>query len=274
MKKLVLFSIAAAISFAASAQKDSTNVVDRKGNIRWVISSTTAVITKSDSTLLYVTPKQIGDSSFAKMANNGLTKNGQTIELGGVLNKVTTIETSASNFLQITGLQPGSNTNDSVMVVNPTSGQIKFISASSLFNALSFGNGLTKTGNLVELGGTLTKSTTIGTDATNNLKISGLQSGSLATDSLLVSSADGTLKRVTAEVLLQSGNEYFTATTSQSAYNIPNMPSAVSKIWVFRNGVKLTPAVDYTTGTGQINLTSSISAMVVGGDLIEVQWVK
>ena len=52
------------------------------------------------------------------------------------------------------------------------------------------------------------------------------------------------------------------------------MPSAVSKIWVFRNGVKLTPAVDYTTGTGQINLTSSISAMVVGGDLIEVQWVK
>ena len=274
MKKLVLFSIAAAISFAASAQKDSSNVVDRKGNIRWVISSTTAVITKSDSTLLYVTPKQIGDSSFAKMANNGLTKNGQTIELGGVLNKVTTIETSASNFLQITGLQPGSNTNDSVMVVNPTSGQIKFISASSLFNALSFGNGLTKTGNLVELGGTLTKSTTIGTDATNNLKISGLQSGSLATDSLLVSSADGTLKRVTAEVLLQSGNEYFTATASQSAYTVTSMPSAVSKIWVFRNGVKLIPAVDYTTGTGQINLTSSISAMVVGGDLIEVQWVK
>ncbi len=274
MKKLVLFSIAAAISFAASAQKDSTNVVDRKGNIKWVISSTTAVITKSDSTLLYVTPKQIGDSGFAKMANNGLTKNGQTIELGGVLNKVTTIETSASNFLQITGLQPGSNTNDSVMVVNPTSGQIKFISASSLFNALSFGNGLTKTGNLVELGGTLTKSTTIGTDATNNLKISGLQSGNLTTDSLLVSSADGTLKRVTAEVLLQSGNEYFTATTSQSAYNITNMPSAVSKIWVFRNGVKLIPAVDYTTATGQINLTSSMSAMVVGGDLIEVQWVK
>jgi len=274
MKKLVLFSIAAAISFAASAQKDSTNVVDRKGNIKWVISSTTAVITKSDSTLLYVTPKQIGDSSFAKMANNGLTKNGQTIELGGVLNKVTTIETSASNFLQITGLQPGSNTNDSVMVVNPTSGQIKFISASSLFNALSFGNGLTKTGNLVELGGTLTKATTIGTDATNNLKIAGLQSGSLATDSLVVSSTDGTLKRVTAEALLQSGNEYFTATTNQSTYTVTSMPSAVSKIWVFRNGVKLIPVVDYTTGTGQINLTSSITAMVIAGDLIEVQWVK
>jgi VCBS repeat-containing protein len=275
MKKVLLLAIVAvAINFTASAQKDSTTVIDNKGTIKWVLSSSAAVITKADSTILYVTPKQLADSSFAKFANNGLTKNGQTLELGGVLNRVTTIETSASNFLQITGLQSGSNTSDSVMVVNPSTGQLKYISASSLFNALTFDNGLTKTGNLVELGGTLTKATTIVTDATNNLKITGLQSGALATDSLVVSSSDGTLKRVTAESLLQSGNQFFTATGGQTLYSVTNMPVAASKVWVYRNGAKLIPVTDYTTSAGQVNLTAGIGALVVAGDYIEVQWVK
>jgi hypothetical protein len=274
MKKLLLFSIAAAISFAASAQKDTTQVIDNKGTIKWVISHTAAVITKQDSTLLYVTPKQIGDSSFVKIAANGLTKNGQTVELGGILNKVTTIETSAENFLRITGLQSGSNTQDSLMVVDPSTGQLKFISASSLFNALSFDNGLTKTGNLVQLGGALVKSTEIITSATNTLKISGLESGNLATDSLVVSGSDGTLKRVTAESLLQSGDQNYTATAGQSAFTVSNMPTAVSKVWVYRNGVKLLPTVDYTIGSGEINFTATISALVAAGDVIEIQWVK
>ena len=274
MKRVLFLLITAAISFTASAQKDTTKVIDNKGSIKWVISSTTAVITKADSTILYVTPKQIGDSSFAKFANNGLTKNGQTLELGGTLNRVTTIETSASNFLQITGLQSGSNATDSVMVVNPSTGQLKYISASSLFNALTFANGLSKTGNLVELGGTLTKSTTIATDATNNLKITGLQSGSLSTDSLVVSASDGSLKRVGAESLLQSGDEYFTATAGQTAFAVTNMPVTASKVWVYRNGAKLMPVTDYITIAGQVNLTSAIGSLVVAGDLIEVQWVK
>lgn len=275
MKKILLLVIVAvAINFTASAQKDSTTVIDNKGTIKWVLSSSAAVITKADSTILYITPKQLADSSFAKFANNGLTKNGQTLELGGVLNRVTTIETSASNFLQITGLQSGSNTSDSVMVVNPTTGQLKYISASSLFNALTFGNGLTKTGNLVELGGTLTKATTIVTDATNNLKITGLQSGALATDSIVVSSSDGTLKRVTAESLLQSGNQFFTATGGQTLFSVSNMPVTASKVWVYRNGAKLIPVTDYTTAAGQVNLTAGIGTLVVAGDYIEVQWVK
>lgn len=275
MKKILLLVIVAvAMNFTASAQKDTTKVIDNKGTIKWVISSSAAVITKADSTILYVTPKQIGDSSFAKFASNGLTKNGQTLELGGALSKVTTIATTAENFLQITGLQSGSNTTDSVMVVNPSTGQLKFISASSLFNALTFGNGLSKTGNLVELGGTLNKSTTIVTDATNNLKITGLQSGSLANDSLVVSSNDGTLKRVTAESLLQSGNQYFTATVGQTLYAVTNMPVTVSKVWVYRNGAKLIPVTDYLTSAGQVNLTAGIGSLVVAGDNIEVQWVK
>lgn len=254
-----------------------------------MLDSATAVITKADSTILYVTPHQLHDSlnnyvkyadtaamlaPYINDANNGLTKNGQTVQLGGELIKPTTIVTTAANFLAITGLQPGSNTTDSVMVVDPTSGQVKFISASSLFNALTFSNGLTKTGNLVELGGNLTKSTTIGTDASNTLKITGLQSGDLASDQLVVAGTDGTLKTVTAESLLQSGDQNYTATAGQSSFTVTNMPATASKVWVFRNGAKLVVTTDYTTAAGTVTLTGPMAALVADGDLIEIQWVK
>lgn len=290
MKKFLLFlGLAVTIGFTATAQKVTTKVIDNKGTIKWVLDSATAVITKADSTILYVTPTQLGDSlnnyvkyadtanmlaPYINAANNGLTKNGQTVQLGGALIQPTTITTTAANFLAITGLQAGSNTTDSVMVIDPTSGQVKFISASSLFNALTFSNGLTKTGNQVELGGNLTKSTTIGTDASNTLKIAGLQAGDLATDKLVVAGADGTLKSVTAESLLQSGDENFTATAGQSTFAVANMPATASKVWVFRNGAKLLVTTDYTAVAGTVTLTSGMAALVAAGDLVEVQWVK
>jgi hypothetical protein len=289
MKKILLLLCLSVSILAANAQKVPTKVIDNKGTIKWVLDSSTAVITKADSTILYVTPHQLKDSlgnfvryadttgmlaPYLNNANNGLTKNGQIVQLGGALIQPTTITTTASNFLAITGLQPGSNTTDSVMVVDPTSGQVKFISAASLFNALTFSNGLTKTGNLVELGGALTKSTTITTDATNTLKVAGLQSGSLATDSLVVVATDGTLKRVTAESLLQSGDENFSATATQASYTVPNMPATASKVWVYRNGAKLLVTTDYTATAGTITLTTGMAALVQAGDVIEVQWVK
>jgi hypothetical protein len=289
MKKILLLLCLAVSILTANAQKVPTKVIDNKGTIKWVLDSSTAVITKADSTILYVTPTQLKDSlgnfvryadtasmlaPYLNNANNGLTKNGQLVQLGGALIQPTTITTTAANFLAITGLQSGSNTTDSVMVVDPTSGQVKFISAASLFNALTFSNGLTKTGNLVELGGTLTKSTTITTDASNTLKVAGLQSGSLATDSLVVVASDGTLKRVTAESLLQSGDENFNASAAQASYTVPNMPATASKVWVYRNGAKLLVTTDYTAAAGSITLTTGMAALVQAGDVIEVQWVK
>ena len=277
MKKFLLFlGLAGTIGFTATAQKVSTKVIDNKGTIKWVLDSATAVITKADSTILYVTPTQLHDNlvPYINSADNGLTKTGQNVQLGGTLIKPTTIATTAANFLAITGLQAGSNTTDSVMVVDPASGQVKFISASSLFNALTFSNGLTKTGNQVELGGNLTKSTTIGTDASNTLKIAGLQAGDLSTDKLVVAGADGTLKSVTAESLLQSGDENFTATAAQSTFTVANMPATASKVWVFRNGAKLLVTTDYTAAAGTVTLTSGMAALVAAGDVIEVQWVK
>ncbi|MCC7027420.1 MAG: hypothetical protein IT265_10725 [Saprospiraceae bacterium] len=291
MKKILFFTLfAMTFSSAIMAQKIATKVIDNKGTIKWVLDSSTAVITKSDSTILYVTPSQMRDtlgkfvrytdtalllSSYVNAANNGLTKTGQLVQLGGTLIQPTTIATSAANFLAITGLQPGSNTTDSVMVVNPTTGQVRFISASSLFNSLTFSNGLTKTGNLVELGGALTKSTTIGTDATNTLKITGLQSGNLiSSDSLVVISVDGTLKIAARGSGIQSGDQNFTATGGRAVYPVLNMPSIVSRVWIFRNGAKLLVTTDYTTVAGTATLTPAMSALVVSGDIIEVQWIK
>lgn len=291
MKKIILSLVAvAAIGSAAKAQKVTTKVIDNKGTIKWVLDSSTAVITKADSTILYVTPHQLsqaigvnnmqyGDTAdmlapYVNDGGNGITKNGQTVELGGALNRVTTIGTTAANFLAITGLQSGTSA-DSVMVVNPTSGQVKFVSASSLYTQLTYSNGLTKTGNDVKLGGALTEATTITTTATNVLKVAGLQSGDVAVDSLVVASADGTLKRVSAANLsVQSGDQAFVATVGQGTFSVAGMPATVSKVWVFRNGAKLIATSDYTTAAGVVTLKPAIASLVAAADDIEVQWVK
>jgi hypothetical protein len=290
MKKISLILMAiVAIGSTAKAQKVSTKVIDNKGTIKWVLDSSTAVITKADSSI-YVTPYQLsqavgtnnvqyGDTAdmlapYINDANNGLTKNGQTVQLGGALNQQTTIATTATNFLAITGLTAGSS-EDSIMVVNPTSGQIKYISAAALYTQLTYSNGLTKTGNDVKLGGALTEPTTITTDATNVLKVAGLQSGNLSVDSIVVAGADGTLKRVSAAALtLQSGDQDFSATAGQSTYSVTGLPATVSKVWVFRNGAKLIANADYAAAAGVVTLTPTMAALIAAGDAIEVQWVK
>ncbi|MBK7634763.1 MAG: hypothetical protein IPJ13_11080 [Saprospiraceae bacterium] len=49
---------------SANAQLDSTKVIDNKGTIKYVLkaSNSNTIITKMDSLVLYVTPKQLGDS--------------------------------------------------------------------------------------------------------------------------------------------------------------------------------------------------------------------
>ncbi len=292
MQKYLLLIIALVfLGFSANAQLDSTKVIDNKGTIKFVLKATNSkIITQNDSLVLYVTPKQLGDSlsgyvqyadtstmlaEYLNNVTNGLNKTGQTVKLGGTLSDAaTSIVTSATNLLQIQGLQGGSNMTDSVMVVNPATGTLKWISASSLFNALTFENGLTKTGNTVTLGGALNQPTTITTDATNVLKIGGLTSGDASTDNLVVATADGTLKRITRETLLQSGDQMFTASLGQTTLNVTGMPVTVSKVWVFRNGAKLLATSDYTTTAGTVTLIPGLDWSVLAGDVFEVQWVK
>ncbi len=290
MKKYLLPVFAMVlIGFSANAQLDSTKVIDNKGTIKYVLKAVNPkIITQNDSLTLYVTPKQLGDSlnnyvqyadtaamliNYLNSVSNGLTKTGQNVKLGGTLtDAATTITTSAGNLLKIAGLQSGSATSDSVMMVG-TDGTLKRISASALFNALTFENGLTKTGNTITLGGALNQPTTITTTGTNVLKIAGLGSGTAA-DSLVVVGSDGTLKKITQESLLKSGEQVYTAAALQTIYNVTDMPATVSKVWVYRNGAKLIGGEDYQTSAGTVTLTVNVGPLVAAGDRIEVQWVK
>lgn len=293
-KVLSLLALTFLLIHVARAQKVIDRVVDNKGTIKWVLDSATAVITKSDSTILYVTPKQMKDtlvkfvrnadtaamlSTYINSAGNGLTKQGQQVLLGGILSQPTTLQTSSTNFLKITGLQSGATT-DSVMTVDPATGQLKFLSASTLFANLTANNGLTKTGNNIQLGGTLTQPTVITTTAANTLALPGLQNGNLATDSIVVTEpTTGVLKHVAATSLLQSGEQNFVASGPTDVnFTITNIPAVVSRIWVYRNGVKLVAGTDYSAGATSITLTpTSVPPndwAVAAGDKIEVQWVK
>lgn len=64
---------------------------------------------------------------------NGLFKNqNNALELGGILAKPTSIQTSSDNTLAISGLQNGDIIQDEVVTVNPTTGVLKKVNASSL----------------------------------------------------------------------------------------------------------------------------------------------
>jgi hypothetical protein len=89
-------------------------VSDANGQASWQNASILQTVTK-DST----------------SASNGLILSGKEIELGGTLNKATTITTSASNTIAIGGLQRG-NVSDSILVVSPSTGVVKNISPSVL----------------------------------------------------------------------------------------------------------------------------------------------
>ncbi|MBP6234718.1 MAG: hypothetical protein KA270_19200 [Saprospiraceae bacterium] len=291
---LLLVGLLLLIGFTANAQLDSTKVVDNKGTIKYVLKATNSkIITQKDSLTLYVTPKQLNNleneigtdyvkyadtssmlAAYLNSVGNGLTKSGKSLALGGTLSTNATIVTSESNFMQIRGLTSGSTSADSVMVVDPANGTLKWISASKLFNALTFENGLTKTGNTVRLGGTLNQTTTITTDGTNVLKIAGLQGGNLGADSLVVTSSDGTLKKVNRESVVQSGEVKISASLGQTTITVANMPALASKVWVFRNGAKLVAGEDYSTAAGTVTLTPTVDWAVLAGDIFEVQWVK
>lgn len=153
-------------------------------------------------------------------------------------------------------------------------GTIKFFQA---------GNGITQIVNTTsdlttttwQLGGTLTSPTTITTSVGNELTIAGLQAGDLATDEIVVSTPTGELRKVLASTLLLSGTTNFNAPTAgQHTYPVTGMPALASKVWVYRNGVKLISGVDYTTIAGTMTLVPAIASLIETTDNIEVQWVK
>jgi hypothetical protein len=212
MKKILITLIASiALFYSADAQIDSTRVIDNKGTIKYVVKNNGAILTLKDSTEKYVTPKQLVDSLKKQLdtAGNGLTKNGKMVELGGSLTRATEIDVNGQVF-SIVGLTEGAS-DDSLIVFDKTTKALKKLSVTGLFKV---GNGLTKSGDSIILGGTLDRPTEIKTNATNTLtldatglNITNLSSGTANDSLLVVDPATGKVRRIATSLFKTlSGN--------------------------------------------------------------------
>ncbi len=139
------------------------------------------------------------------LADNGLTKTANKVQLGGALLKPSTVTTDATNTLAIDGLQHGTGL-DSVVLADATKGTLKRATVADIAAAgFLADNGLTKTANKVQLGGALLKPSTVTTDATNTLAIAGLQHGTGLDSVVLADATTGTLKRATVADIAAAG---------------------------------------------------------------------
>ena len=130
------------------------------------------------------------------VAENAITKTGNVVRLGGDLNRATAINASAANTLAITGLQTAAMT-DSLITQDAATGILRKITIDSVASrGIVAENAITKTGNIVRLGGDLNRATSINTTGTNTLAIAGLQGASANDSVVLAGAADGVLRRM------------------------------------------------------------------------------
>jgi len=203
--------------------------------------------------------------------------------------------TATTDFVKKANAAPGV-LNGSVRVVD-NKGTVKYLqTANGLTTITNTTNDVTTT--TWQLGGTLTDDTYIdangkvfGLDKLDLVDVTTLKASTDATDksahgtgtgwTLLVrDEATGAVKKLKAADLLTSGQEAFTATTGQTAYPLTGAPvlPAFSKVWVYRNGIKLIANVDYTIAASTVTLVPNATApndwSVYAGDVIEVQYIK
>jgi hypothetical protein len=84
-------------------------------------------------------------------------------------------------------------------------------------DSTSSSNGLTLSGKDVQLGGTLTKATTITTSASNTIALAGLQSGATSDSILVVNPSTGVIRRLSPSVLGSATEPWFSTTTNIGA---------------------------------------------------------
>jgi len=204
--------------------------------------------------------------------------------------------TATTDFAKNVNAAPG-QLNGSVRVVD-NKGTVKYLqTANGLTTITNTTNDVTTT--TWQLGGTLTDNTYIdvngnvfGLDKLDLVNVATSQASTNATDksahggtstgwTLLVrDEATGAIKKLNATDLLQSGQEVFTATAGKTTYVLTGSPvlPVFSKVWVFRNGVKLVAGTDYTVAASTVTLNPGGTApndwTVYAGDVIEVQYIK
>lgn len=184
-------------------------------------------------------------------AVNGVNKSGNFIKLGGDLTEPTVITTTVINTLSILNLQ---DDNLPQYLVSLSNGILRRTAYQNLLGILTADNGLSKnSATNVRLGGSLVVPTTITTDATNTLSITGLVTNPIP---------DFILTETTAGVV--------TKTTLASI--IPPTPATITAdngLIKTGNNIQLggLPLITPTTITADPTNTLSIAGLVTSGSV-------
>lgn len=147
----------------------------------------------------------------------------------------------------------GSGTPSTMLIDNPLPGDLYVdITSGDLYtfngtqwsiqgNGIQATNGITETEtNAIELGGTLTKPTTIITDNTNTLSLQGLEISNATSNLVVVLDAPtGVLSTTTIPTLVQREQAVIVANHGQNQFSTPYPIIDGKKIDVYRNGVRI-----------------------------------
>ena len=201
------------------------------------------------------------------LVENGISKTGNKIRLGGALNQPTTITTDATNTLALPGLQHGTGA-DSVVVSDATTGVLKRATVADIAAAgFTANNGLTKTNANVQLGGTLSAAnTTIATSAANTLSLTGLQSGA-ATDSIITASGAGVVTRRTVADVINQSNEAWKTKGNAGTNEVTNFIGTTDNVGVVTRTNNVERMRITAAGNVAIGTTTATSTVQLAGSL-------
>lgn len=176
-------------------------------------------------------------------------------------------------------------------------GTIKYLQSTNGITTITSETAGSKTTTTWQLGGTLEEDTYIDVNgnafALNGLK---LETGDASTDATSESDHDtatgtgwtiivrdeatGEFRKMLASSMVTSGTADDAADGDEEsanvieieANNIPTAAAARGKIWVYRNGVKLSSVTDYAITTNTVTVTGN-GFQIYEGDVFEVQWI-
>jgi hypothetical protein len=115
------------------------------------------------------------------------------------------IEDLTNDPLKVVGLRTAAMT-DSILTINAATGVVRKITMDSLVSrGITADNGLTKTANNLQLGGTLIRPTALGTSATNTLALTGLQTAAMTDSVVMMNAATGVLRKMTIDSIASQG---------------------------------------------------------------------
>jgi len=209
--------------------------------------------------------------------------------------------TFAASAQQTTGdiaqqaVSTAASSNTAVKLID-NKGTIKYLQVSNGMTSLTNSTN-NKTTTTWQLGGSLTSNTYIDVNgnafALDGLELINSATTAASTDTtdqsdhgtgtgwtlLIRDEATGKIQKMKATDLIQSGRADYTAlagdeTNGNAVINAVGIPLNLSKVWVYRNGAKLS-AADFALTTDTVTVTEvSNSWELYTGDVFEVQWIK